>query len=172
MPIIDLLLPEFDREMASTRKMLERVPEDKLGWKPHAKSMDLAALSTHVATLMDWAADTMVSDSFDFMPPGKPPYTPPRAGSNAELLAMFDKSTAKARGALAGATDETLSQAWSLLAGGQTLFTMPRIQCIRDFVMNHLIHHRGQLSVYLRLLDVPVPGMYGPSADDPNPFAA
>lgn len=172
MPIIDLLLPEYDREIASTRKMLERVPDDKLGWKPHPKSFDLTSLATHVATLVDWATDTMTKDSFDFMPPGKPPYNPPKASSNAELLAMLDKSAAKARAALAGATDEKFFQPWSLLAGGHVIFTMPRIQCIRDFVMNHLIHHRGQLSVYLRLLEVKVPGMYGPSADDPNPFAA
>jgi uncharacterized damage-inducible protein DinB len=171
MPIIDSLLPEFDHEMANTRKMLERVPDDKLGWKPHPKSFDLGALASHIATMVDWATDTITKDSFDFAPPGKPPYKVPRAGSAAELLATFDKGVAEARAALAGATDAALMQPWSLLAGGHTIFTMPRIACIRGFVMNHIIHHRGQLSVYLRLLDVPIPGMYGPSADEPNPLA-
>jgi uncharacterized damage-inducible protein DinB len=95
----------------------------------------------------------------------------PRAGSNADLLAKFDQNAAEARGALAGASDQQLVQPWAMLVGGHTVFTMPRIACYREMVMNHLIHHRGQLSAYLRLLDVPIPGMYGPSADDPNPFA-
>ena len=171
MPIIDLLLPEFDREMSRTRQMLERVPGDRLGWKPHPKSSDLAALATHVATAVEWATYTLAGDSFDFMPPGGPPYSAPKASSAAELLAMFEKCAAEARAALAAATDEKLMQPWSLLGGGHTIFTMPRIECIRDFVMNHAIHHRGQLAVYLRLLDVPVPGIYGPSADDAGPAA-
>ncbi len=170
MPIIDLLLPEFDQEMANTRKMLERVPDDKLGWKPHPKSSDLAALASHVATMVSWAADTLTKDSFDFAPIGQPPFSPPKASSTAEMLAWFDKAVPEARAALAGATDEQFMQPWSLLAGGQTIFTMPRIVCIRSFVMNHTIHHRAQLSVYLRLLDVPVPGMYGQSADEPKLF--
>lgn len=171
MPIIVLLLPEFDHEMASTRKLLEPVPDDKLGWKPHPKSMDLGALASHVATVTHWVAGMVSGESLDFMPPGQPPYKVPRAGSTAELLANFDHSAAEARAALAGATDEQLAQPWSLLVGGRAIFTMSRIECIRGIVMNHLIHHRGQLSVYLRLLDVPIPGMYGPSADDPNPMA-
>lgn len=171
MPIIDSLLPEFDQEMANTRKMLERLPTDKLGWKPHARSFDLGGLASHIATMVDWTTDIMAKDSFDFAPPGAPPYKPPQANSTEEVLALFDKSAAAARGALAGATDEKFLQPWSLLGGGKVFFTMPRIACIRSFVMNHTIHHRGQLSVYLRLLDVAVPGMYGPSADD-SKFAA
>jgi len=171
MPIIDSLLPEFDHEMASTRKMLERVPDDKLGWKPHPKSSDLTSLASHLAGMVHWTAGTMNSDSFDFMPPGQPPYNPPKAGSKAELLNMFDQAVTEARAAMVGATDEALMQPWSLLAGGHTIFTMPRIACLRGMIMNHIIHHRGQLSVYLRLLDVAVPGMYGPSADEPNAFA-
>jgi uncharacterized damage-inducible protein DinB len=170
MPIIDLLLPEFDQEMANTRKMLERVPSDKLGWKPHPKSFDLGGLACHIATMVGWTPDTLAKDSFDVSPPGAPPYQPPKANTTEELLSLFDKSVTGARAALAGATDERFMQPWSLLAGGRTIFTMPRIVCIRGFVMNHTIHHRAQLSVYLRLLDVPVPGMYGPSADDPNTF--
>jgi uncharacterized damage-inducible protein DinB len=171
MPIADMLLPEFDHEMAYTRKMLERVPDDKLGWKPHLKSMDLGALASHVATNAHWVAGMLASESFDFAPPGGPPYSVPRAGSKADLLAKFDQSAVEARAALAGATDQQLVQPWSLLAGGHTVFSMPRVACYRGMVMNHLIHHRGQLSVYLRLLDVPIPGMYGPSADEPNPMA-
>jgi uncharacterized damage-inducible protein DinB len=170
MPIIDLLLPEFDQEMANTRKMLERVPEDKLGWKPHPKSFDLAALASHIATMVSWTTDTLAKDSFDFAPPGQPAYVPPKASSTAELLAWFDKAVPEARALLAAASDEKLMQPWSLLAHGQTIFTMSRIVCIRSFVMNHTIHHRAQLGVYLRLLDVPVPGMYGQSADDPKLF--
>jgi uncharacterized damage-inducible protein DinB len=170
MPIIDLLLPEFDQEMANTRKMLERVPTDKLGWKPHTKCFTLGGLASHVANMVDWTTDTMTKDSFDVSPPGAPPYKPPTANSTEELLAMFDKSVASARAALAVATDQQFMQPWSLLGGGKVFFTMPRIACIRSFVLNHTIHHRAQLGMYLRLLDVPVPGMYGPSADDPNPF--
>ena len=172
MPIIDLLLPEFDQEMANTRKMLERVPNDKLSFKPHDKCWDMAALASHVANMVGWTADTMTKDSFDVAPPGAPPYNPPKAASTEELLAMFDKSVKEARAALAGASDEQLMQPWSLLGGGKVFFTMPRIGCIRSFVMNHTIHHRAQLGMYLRLLNVAVPGMYGPSADDPNVFAA
>ena len=171
MPITDSPLPEFDHEMANTRKMLALVPDDKLGWQPHRKSMDLAALASHVATIPHWVSGIVTTDSFDFMPPGGPPYSVPRAGSAAESLAMFDQCVAEARAALAGATDERLAQPWSLLDGGHTIFNMPRIACIRGMVMNHLILHRGQLSVYLRLLNVPIPGMYGPSADEPNPMA-
>ena len=170
MPIIDLLLPEFDQEMANTRKMLERVPSDKLSFKPHDKCWDMAGLASHVATMVGWTADTMAKDSFDVAPPGAPPYQPPKATTTDELLAMFDKSVTAARAALAGATDEQFMASWSLLGGGKVFFTMPRIACIRSFVMNHTIHHRAQLGMYLRLLDVPIPGMYGPSADEPNTF--
>jgi uncharacterized damage-inducible protein DinB len=118
--------------------------------------------------MVAWTTDTMTKDSFDFAPEGAPPYTPPKADTTEELLAMFDKAVTEARAALVGATDEQFMQPWSLMGGGKIFFTMPRIGCIRSFVMNHTIHHRAQLGMYLRLLDVPVPGMYGPSADDPQ----
>lgn len=170
MPIVDFLLPEFDQEMSKTRQMLERIPTDKLDFKPHEKSWRMAELASHIANMVGWTTETMKNTSFDVQPPGAPPYKPPVAATSEELLAMFDESAKGAREALAGATDAALMQPWSLLMGGKPIFTMPRIACIRGFVMNHAIHHRGQLSVYLRLAGIPVPGMYGPSGDDPNTF--
>jgi len=164
--IRDALLPEFDQEMAATRKVLERCPEDKFGWKPHPKSFAMGALATHIVNMVGWTTDTMLKDSFDIAPPGAPPYKEDPLTSRAELMARFDRNAAAARAALAGAGDEQFAQPWSLLSGGQTLFSMPRIACIRSFVMNHCIHHRAQLGVYLRLNDVPVPAIYGPSADE------
>ena len=165
MAITDLLLPEFDHEMENTRKMLAAVPGDRLDFKPHPKSFNLKDLATHIATLPGWAVSTVEQPEFDFAPDGKP-YSPPVLNSTQELLETFDQGVAKARAALAGVTDEALQQPWSLLQTGKVLFTMPRIAVIRSFVLNHTIHHRAQLSVYLRLLDQKVPGMYGPSADE------
>lgn len=162
----DALLPEFDREMANTRKSLERVPEDKLGWKPHDKSGTLGWLATHLATLPTWGTSTVEQDSIDLAPEGVPLPPVPVANSRKEILEMFDKNAAAARTAIAGASDERLLQPWSLLFGGKTLFSMPRIAVLRTFVMNHSIHHRAQLGVYLRLNDVSVPAIYGPSADE------
>ena len=166
MPITDLLLPEFDQEMAKTRKVLERCPEDKFSWRPHAKSWTMAALATHIANMPGWAVETIARNSLDIAPPGAPPYKEEPAGSRKELLDRFDKNTVAARSAVAGATDEQLMKPWSLLSGGQVVFTMPRISVLRTMIMNHGIHHRAQLGVYLRLNDVPVPGTYGPSADE------
>jgi len=168
MTIKDALLPEFDQEMANTRKTLERVPEDKFSWKPHPKSYSMISLATHIDTMTGWTVDTMTKDSFDISPPGAPPYKEDLATSRAQLLEKFDKSVAAGRAALAGASDDAFLKNWSLLAGGKTLFTMPRFTCIRTFVMNHVIHHRAQLGVYLRLNDIPVPSIYGPSADEAN----
>jgi uncharacterized damage-inducible protein DinB len=152
--------------MASTRKVLERCPEDKFGWKPHQKSCSMGALATHIVNMTGWTVDTIEKDSFDVQPPGAPPYKEEPVKSQKELLERFDKNVVSARAAIAGASDEHLMKPWSLLAGGQTLFTMPRIACLRGFVMNHTIHHRAQLGVYLRLNDIPVPAIYGPSADE------
>jgi uncharacterized damage-inducible protein DinB len=113
-----------------------------------------------------WAVDTMTKDSFDISPPGAPPYKEEPVATRKELLERFDKNAANARAAIAGATDDQFMASWSLLAGGQTIFSMPRIACVRGMIMNHIIHHRGQLTVYLRLNDVPVPAIYGPSADE------
>jgi len=166
MPMSQSLLPEFDHEMANTRKALERVPEDKFGWKPHEKSMSLGRLATHVAELSGWVSNTLESESLDFAPPGAPPYQPLIAASRTALLEMFDKNVAAARAAISAASDAQLMAPWTLLAGGKTIFSMPRIAVLRGMVMNHMIHHRGQLTVYLRLNDVPVPALYGPSADE------
>lgn len=166
MPISQALLPEFDHEMANTRKALERVPEDKFGWKPHEKSMTLGRLATHVAELAGWVPTTLERESLDLAPPGAPAYQPQTAGSRAELLESFDKNVAAARAVIGGAADAQWMVPWTLLVGGKTMFSMPRIAVLRGMVMNHMIHHRGQLAVYLRLNDVPVPALYGPSADE------
>jgi uncharacterized damage-inducible protein DinB len=166
MKISETVLPEFDQEMASTRKVLERVPAAKFSWKPHPKSSEFGALAAHIANMPDWAGLTMQSDSFDYAPPGAPPYQTPKYTSTEDLLAAFDKSVAQGRSAIAAADDSKFLAPWTLMAGGQTIMTMPRIAVIRTFVMNHTIHHRAQLGVYLRLNDIPVPGLYGPSADE------
>jgi len=166
MGLSDSLLPEFDHEMANTRKALERVPEDKFAWKPHEKSMALGGLATHLATLPSWAIHTVNEDSIDIAPvDGEPPRVAP-VESRADLLARFDDTSSRARAAIAGATDEELFKPWTLFAGGKEILKLPKIAVLRSFVMNHLIHHRGQLTVYLRLNDIPVPSLYGPSADE------
>ena len=167
MPIRDALLPEYDQEMATTRKVLDRLPEDKFGWRPHPKSFSMKDLAVHVATIPAWLVETLNRTELDFAPVGGPPYEPPKAESKAELIAMFDKGVTDGRAVLAKASDQDMMTPWTLLAGGNPIFTMPRIACIRGFVMNHMIHHRAQLGVYLRLNDVPVPQMYGPTADEP-----
>ncbi|MGH7654457.1 MAG: DinB family protein [Gemmatimonadaceae bacterium] len=166
MAIRDALLPEFDTEMASTRKVLERVPIEKADYKPHAKSGSLGWLAWHVADLPHWVVETVNKEELDFAPPGAPRPAPPKVDSRDTLLASFDEKVAAARTAIAGASDDHLAKTWTLKAGGKTIFSMPRSMVLRSFVMNHMIHHRAQLGVYLRLNDVPVPGMYGPSADE------
>jgi uncharacterized damage-inducible protein DinB len=166
MSISDALLPEFDREMANTRKTLERIPEDKFDWKPHEKSMPLGQLAIHLATMPGWTAEAINRESLDIAPEGSPPYEMPKANSRNEVIEMFDKGVATARAAIEGASDEELFKPWTLLSGGREILTMPKVTVIRDFVMNHSIHHRAQLGVYLRLNDVPVPAIYGPSADE------
>jgi len=160
------LLPEFDHEMANTRKTLERVPEDKFAWKPHEKSTSLGGLATHLANIPSWTKNTFEADELDIAPVGAPPFRLEEAKSRADLLAAFDKNVASARAALEKASDGNWQGKWSLLHGGNAIFTLPRTAVMRGFVMNHLIHHRAQLGVYLRLLDVPVPSIYGPSADE------
>jgi len=168
MTISQSLLPEFDQEMANTRKTLERVPDDKLAWKPHPKSFSMGHLAQHIALMAGWGKETMTLDSFDVAPPGAPPYQPPPVTTRQDILDQFDKGSAAAREAIAAASDEQMLKPWSLLNGGKPMFTMPRIAVLRSFVMNHCIHHRAQLGVYLRLNDIPVPSIYGPSADEGN----
>ncbi len=160
------LLPEFDHEMANTRKSLERVPEDKLDWKPHDKSMSFREIATHMANLPSWTILTIEQDSFDIAPPGEDSPRVDPADSLGSALAMFDKNIAAARAAIEGASDEHLLAPWALLHGGKEVFKMPRVAVLRSMIMNHMIHHRAQLGVYLRLNDVAVPSLYGPTADE------
>jgi uncharacterized damage-inducible protein DinB len=165
MSIGESMLPEFDHEMANTRKTLERVPDDKFGWKPHAKSFPMGHLASHLANLPGWTMVTIDMDEFDMAPEGQQAKTP-ECHTRQELLDTFDNNVTRARTALAGVADEKMFQNWSLLAGGHRVLSMPRVGVLRSFVMNHLIHHRAQLGVYLRLNDIPVPSIYGPSADE------
>lgn len=160
------LVNEFDHEMAGTRKTLERVPEEKFDWKPHEKSGSMGWLAAHLANLAGWAGTTINQDSLDLAPGGKQIQPPPPPKSRKELLEAFDKNVAEARKAIASASDATLLKPWSLLQNGKVLMTMPRIACLRGFVLNHTIHHRAQLGVYLRLNNIAVPALYGPSADE------
>ena len=164
MTIADLLLPEFDQEMATTRRVLERVPEDKFSWKPHAKSSSMGDLASHVANMVTWTNETMNRVEFD-MARVTPEEMNKAAKNRAELLAWFDTNVAAARAVLAK-PDADYFVPWSLKKGDATFFTMPRYNCVRSFVLNHIVHHRAQLGVYLRMNDIPIPGAYGPSADE------
>lgn len=165
MSIAQSLLPEFDHEFATLRKTLERVPDGRMDYTPHAKSMPMGRLAGHLAELPGWVNATIEADELDF---GKMAYTPFIPATTAELVSALDTALAKARPALAGASDADLMKPWTLRQGEQVFFTMPKVAVLRSFVMNHMIHHRAQLGVYLRLNDVPVPGTYGPSADEGN----
>lgn len=168
MSMRDLLLSEFDQEMANTRKMLERAPQDRFNYQPHAKSFKLERLAGHIADLPTWALHAMETQFLELEPGQFPPFIP---ASSQELLAHFDEQVSLAHDAIAGASDEDLNAIWTMKWQGKTVVSMPRISVLRFFVLNHMIHHRAQLSVYLRLLNVPVPGMYGPSADE-APFSS
>jgi uncharacterized damage-inducible protein DinB len=160
------VLPEFDMEMANTRKTLERVPEGRPDFKPHPKSMTLARLAGHLAELPGWTLVSLDQDEFDMNPPEAQKYEPYQMTSRADLLKKFDENVKRARQAIEKATDESLAQPWTLKNGGATVMTMPKVAVLRSFVLNHNVHHRAQLGVYLRLNDVAVPSIYGPSADE------
>jgi uncharacterized damage-inducible protein DinB len=165
MRVVDPILIELDGEAPITRRVLERVPEDKLAWQPHPKSMSLGRLAMHVAEINGEIAEMILADSHDFGGgPGR------EGKSRADILEVFDEGLLRAREVVAGTSDARAMEEWTALVSGNKVMTMPRIGVMRTIMMNHLYHHRGQLSVYLRLLDVPVPSIYGPSADD-NPFA-
>ena len=166
MKISELMLPEFDHEMANTRKTLERVPDSKFDWRPHDKSFTLQQLASHLANVPAWTPMTLDQDSIDVAPADGSSFTTPQATSTADLLKKFDENVKAARASLAAATDESLQKPWSLLAGGKVQFTMPRGAVLRSFILNHNVHHRAQLTVYLRLNDIPVPALYGQSADE------
>lgn len=160
------LLPEFDQEMAKTRETLERVPGEKFSWKPHEKSFSFMELSNHLARLPGWGAATLNTESMD-LDPEKGEFVPPPPSETPEgVLADFDRNVAEFRSVLAGTSDEELMKPWTLLYGGKELFTIPRLAVVRVMILNHIIHHRGQFTLYLRLNDLPVPGLYGPSADE------
>ena len=160
------LLPEFDQEMAGTRKVLQRVPDGKLDWKAHEKSNTIGWVATHLANIPSWTGYTLNQDSLDINPPGQGAFKTPVAKSVQEILDRFDKNVAEARQQLAAAQDAVFSQPWTLLSNGAKVFTLPKAAVLRSFVLNHIIHHRAHLCVYLRLNDIPVPGLYGPSADE------
>lgn len=157
-----MFLPEFDHEFAETRRALERVPEEKLDWKPHAKSFSLHELAAHVAEVPHWTGVTINADGFDL----DEPYERVVPKTKDEILARFDEGVAEARQAIEGASGETLMQTWSMTKGGEVQMAMPKAAVLRSFILNHNVHHRAQLGVYLRMLDVDVPGHYGPSADE------
>ncbi|MDP1569908.1 MAG: DinB family protein [Vicinamibacterales bacterium] len=162
MRIIEWLLPEYDREMGLTRRALARVPMDRADFRPHPRSMTLGALATHLATMPSWATETMTRTELGLRSSER---IDPLATREA-LVAAFDGHVSRGRTHLASASDAELMVPWSFLVDDEVLFTMPRLAVLRTFVLNHTVHHRGQLTVYLRLLDVPVPSLYGPSADE------
>lgn len=166
MAIKDALLPEFDHEMGTTRRVLERVPLSEGQWKPHTKSMTLGDLAAHIVEIPAWVGSMIESSSFDVT--SNPDYKRATYASTASLLSAFDQNVAKARAKIASKSDAELMETWSLKSGEKVLFSLPKVGVLRSFLMNHLIHHRGQLSVYIRLKNVPVPSIYGPSADDPG----
>jgi len=163
MAITDALLPEYDHEMTVTRKVLARAAEDKFAFKPHEKSMTLGRLASHVADILEWGHTILNQPEFN-MTEGS--YQPKNAATAAELLTMFDDNVRAIRAILAGKSDAELMSMWVFKQNGKEMFSMPRAAAWRSWVMNHLIHHRGQLSVYLRLTGSKVPGIYGPSADE------
>jgi uncharacterized damage-inducible protein DinB len=163
MAIKDALLPEFDHEMATTRRVLERVPEDRKDWKPHTKSMSLAQLAGHLAEIPGYGLTTLGTDDFDI---ATAKYSPTRFESREQVLGIFDDLVRQTRAALEATDDEAFRRTWTFRNGAHVGFAAPKAGAFRTFFMNHLIHHRGQLTVYLRLLDVPLPSVYGPTADE------
>jgi len=161
--IANSLIAELENEAQTTRKVLERIPADKFGWKPHEKSMEFGRLATHVAEMHGWTKPTVEQPELDF---AKMDYKPFEPKTTAELVEHFEKNLAEALETLKGASDDLWHEPWSLRNGEQIYFTMPKIAVMRSMVLNHIVHHRGQLSVYLRLNDIPVPSLYGPSADE------
>ena len=168
MSLTDAILQEFDQESVTTRRVLERVPTDQLAWKPHPKSMSLGELAMHLATAPAMVAEWALVDSFEFPAGGTKLQQPTSAD---EILTAHDAGVEKAKSALSRVGDDGLRQPWQATKDGVAFLKMPKIALVRGIVLNHSYHHRGQLSVYLRLIDIPVPSIYGPSADE-NPFAA
>ena len=164
MPLIDSLLPEFDREMGLTRKVLERVPDGQFDWKPHPTSVPLGRLAEHLTEMPMWATKTMGQSELEANTQRPPDYQPP--ATRAAVLAQFDTSYRSARQGLVNKTDAEFAAPWTLKNSGKEVFTAPKAMVMRNFVLNHMIHHRAQLIVYFRMLGVPVPSIYGPSGDE------
>jgi len=164
-PAVESILTEFREEVPATRRALERIPPDKLAWKPHQKSRSLGELAMHIAGIPGMAERVA---NFDEFTPGSVP--PPSANSMEEIRATFEKNVRTAEEVLSKTTEQTALGNWRLVFKGKEVFRKPRVAVLRTTMLNHWYHHRGQLSVYLRLLDVPVPVVYGPTADE-NPFA-
>lgn len=169
MPKIDTFLAELDYEAATTRRVLERMPEEEVDWRPHERSMTLGRLCGHIAEMPVWGRVVLAEDGFDVATAGERGYETFVARDRAELLERFDDGIEAMRQAAQGYPDERMRDTWTLSNGDQVIFSSPRAAALRGFVFSHLIHHRGQLSVYLRLLGVPVPSIYGPSADEERP---
>lgn len=163
MSLNEPLIAELQQESASTRKMLERIPKDKLNWKPHEKSMSLGNLAAHIAEIPNWVSATVDLDELDF---ANMDYTPPVAESGEQLVNMFDKNLSKAIECLKNADDKKLLGTWKMRKGDKVYFELPKLAVLRSFVLSHSIHHRAQLSVYLRINDIPLPQIYGPTADE------
>jgi uncharacterized damage-inducible protein DinB len=164
MAIKDFLLPEYDHEMATTRKVIERVPMAEAQWKPHVKSMTMLELATHIVEIPGWVGSIVDASSVDMA--ADQDHQKASHKTSGDLLAAFDQNVAKARAAIESKSDAEMMTTWTLKRGEQVLLSMPKVGVLRSFLLNHLIHHRGQMSVYIRLKDIPVPSIYGPSADD------
>lgn len=168
MSIAEMILPEFDEEIEATRRMLERVPGDRLGWRPHEKSMTLGRLASHIAEVPGWTQAVLGQDEFDMQPPGGSEFEAADLGSVEEILTLLGANATSARQAIAATDDGEFGRSWTLKKGGEEVFTAPKGGVLRSSVLNHLIHHRGQLTVYLRLTGASVPQTYGPTADEPT----
>lgn len=166
MRIGESMLPEFEMEMAGTRKVLERVPDDLFDWRIHDKSNTIGWVANHLADIPGWVAGTINEDALDIEPVAGQPYESPTETTTAAILALFDQNVASGKEVLSRVEDATLAEDWRLLKGGETLLTMTRVAVLRTWVLNHMIHHRAHLCVYLRANDIAVPGLYGPSADE------
>ena len=163
---VEMVLPEFDQEMATTRRVLERLPNELLDWRPHAKSNTIGWNANHLAEIPGWVANVLTEASFDMNPPGGHAFATPTHSSREAILAEFDHNVAQARAAIVNFNDKAINEIWSFLDNGQPLFSMPRGVVMRTFILSHTIHHRAIISVYYRLNDIPVPAIYGPSGDE------
>lgn len=167
MPMIDALVAEMEQEAASTRRLFERLPDDRMDYKPHEKSYSLGQLAGHLAEMFGWGGAVFASDEFVWEEGDYEPFVPDSADA---ALAKLDESVATFKEAAAGTSDEALTKTWTMRTPEQVIMQLPRVAAIRSTILNHFVHHRGQLTVYLRLLDVPLPPIYGPTADEDAPL--